>query len=49
VGGWVLLWEAFSQVFFRNRRLKKEREMNRRLQNATYRFIYEDTDGLSQA
>lgn len=48
IGGWVLLWEAFSQIFFRNRRLRKEREMNERLQNATYRFIYEDRDGLHQ-
>jgi hypothetical protein len=48
VGGWVLLWEAFSQIFFRNRRLKREREMNERLQAATYRFIYGDKDSLAQ-
>jgi hypothetical protein len=45
IGGWVLLWEAFSHIFFRSRRLKRERELNERLQNATYRFIYEDTGG----
>lgn len=48
IGGWVLLWEAFSQIFFRNRRLRKEWEMNERLQAATYRFIYEDKEGLTQ-
>lgn len=42
IGGWVLLWEAFSQIFFRSRQLKRERELNQRLQDATYRFVYED-------
>jgi len=41
IGGWVLLWEAFSHIFFRSRNLKRERELNERLQNADYRFIYE--------
>lgn len=41
IGGWVLLWEAFSQIFFRSRNLKRERELNQRLENATYRFVYE--------
>jgi|SRR5690554_1262671 len=44
IGGWVLLWEAFSQVFFRRRKLKRERELNQRLENATYRFMYESRD-----
>jgi len=39
---------GFSQIFFRNRRLKREREVNERLQAATYRFIYGDKDGLAQ-
>ena len=47
MGGWVLLWEAFSQIFFRNRRLKREREVKERLQAATYRFIYGDKDSLA--
>lgn len=40
IGGWVFLWEFFTNFFIRRRELQEEYRLYNRLYNAEIRFVY---------
>ncbi|TCT15385.1 hypothetical protein EDC18_10390 [Natranaerovirga pectinivora] len=40
IGGWVFLWEFFTNVFISKRELQKEYKLYKRLYHSDIRFIY---------
>ena len=42
IGGWVLIWEAFSLFFFKTYALRKRKNMYLRFLHSPIRFVYKE-------
>lgn len=40
IGGWVFLWEVFTNVFIKRREIQNRYKLYRRIYNSNIRFIY---------
>ena len=44
IGGWVFLWEAFSQFFFASHEIRKKRKYYQRFLNSRLQFKYQEVE-----
>lgn len=47
IGGWVFLWEAFSQIFFTSHEVRKRRKYYQRFLDSRIQFIYQEVEEQS--